>query len=142
VCIARHKTCKIAKQCYTKNATNTQIMKEKKVQIHAFLRVAGSISLTLGVFFSVFGASNRTISTIFLWLALSVGIFSLIFAYLGKRSWYSGIVISGATYFFIMARTSADNILVAVSFAIALGVALYGVFFNPYTRSFKRRLLK
>jgi hypothetical protein len=117
-------------------------MEKTKVEIHVLLRVAGSVSLTLGVFFSVFGASNRTVSTIFLWIALSIGILSLIFAYLWGRSWYSGIVIFGATYFFIMTRTSANNILSAIAFILTLSVALFGVFLNPYAKSFKRRIFK
>jgi hypothetical protein len=117
-------------------------MEKTKIQIHALLRVVGSVSLTLGVFFSVFGAFNRTLSTIFLWTALFIGVLSLIFAFWGRRSWYAGIVILGATYFFLMTRTSANGILSAMAVAFALIVALYGVFVNPYTKSFKRRLLK
>jgi len=117
-------------------------MKKIKIQIHVLLRVAGSVSLTLGVFFSIFGAFDRTVSTIFLWIALLIGVFSLVFAFMRGRSWYSGIVISGATYFFLMTRTSVSNVLSIIAVLIALGAALYGVFLDPYAESFKRRLLK
>ena len=117
-------------------------MEKIKIQVHTLLRTIGSVSLTLGVFFSVFGASDRTVSTTFLWIALLIGILSLIFAFLRGRSWYAGIVISVATYFFLITRTSPIRGLNFLAFFIALGVALYGIFLDPYTQDFKRRLFK
>jgi len=117
-------------------------MKKTKIQVHTFLRVGGSLCLALGVFFSMFGASDRTASTVFLWAALLIGVFSLVLACIKGRSWYTGIIISSATYFFLVTRVSVNSELNFLAFIVALVASLYGIFLDPYTQNFKRRLIK
>ena len=100
--------------------------KKNAVTFDATVRLIGSFCLIIGVLFGTPGLINRTLSTLFVWLSLLIGFISLIFSFFGKRSWYVGILISGAAYFYMLAQFSSSQILKIIVTVIVLVVGLGG----------------
>lgn len=117
-------------------------MKKTAIAFDSKIRLVSAPSLVLGILFTISSFSNRTLSTLFLWVALICGVIALIGAFVGKRSWYGGVVILTATYLFFIFRNSPDQWLKIISTIIALFAGLGGITNDYRGKSFGKSLFK
>jgi len=114
-------------------------MINKKITFDTIIRLTGSLSLVLAVLFLVPGFQNRTIGNIFLWLSLLVGVVGLIGSFLGRRAWYS-LVIIVAVYLLVISHYIFSQIVQFVVMLVVLMVGIGGLANNFVTKNYSKRL--
>jgi hypothetical protein len=115
-------------------------MLKKIVGFDTIIRLIGSLSLVLGVLFTITGLENRTASTFFVWLALVAGFAALTGSFLGKRSWYSGTIILVTAYLFMISGFSPNGFPRIMMTIVALVVGLGGLSDHFINRNYKKSL--
>ena len=108
-------------------------MTRKGIAFDTKIRLVASLCLVLGALFTITGMENRTISELFLWVALIVSIGGLVGSFFGKRSWYGGVVILASTYIFMISRYS-NSALLRFSVLILVLIVGFGGLSNNYIR--------
>lgn len=79
-------------------------MKRNIGSVDGLTRALGGVPLLFGSVFVLPGIDWKTAETLVLWVALLVGMGSLIAAFSGKCSWYAGVLIGGTAYVLLSVR--------------------------------------
>lgn len=115
-------------------------MIKNRIYFDTIIRLASSLCLVIGALFSVSGVANRTISGIFLWIALFAGALGLVGSFFGKRSWYSGTITLLTTYLFMISRFSVSPLLRFFMLILVLLVSFGGLSNNFIMQSYSKKL--
>lgn len=94
-------------------------------RIDGLTRALGGTFLLVGAVFSLPGVQAPTVSTLFLWCALLIGLIALVASFVGACAWFTGIGVtaSAVTLFVVRFIPSPSIGMIASTVGVSVGAA-------------------